>query len=255
MTKEYQTEAVVISSKDVGSRDKIITLFSKEYGKITGIAYGVRSSKKKQSGTLQQFAYLDVSLKGPKSTDLLDIITDWDLVKSFHKLGEDLTILSYANLFCELTKEFCPEKQADPEIFELILETLELLLIRNPRIVVLSSAHQLISRVGFEPILDYCVHCDRQITTDSYFFDNEAGGVVCESCKQGNLPVFNKEIKNLIKQLEKFYEEKTYLEDSFSFSVNARVLEETEKIVFDYIKSHIERPLKTLDFIQEIRAM
>ena len=257
MAKEYQTEAIVISSKDVGSRDKLITLFSQKHGKITGIVYGIRAGKKKQSGTLQQFAYLDVSLKAPKFSDLLDIITDWDLVKSFHKLGEDLIILSYANLFCELTKELCPEKEVEFGVFELLLETFELLLSRNPRLVVLSSAYQLICRVGLQPMLGHCVNCEEYIETDEYYFDYAAGGAVCTSCKdiERDLPCFTKDMSNLFYNLEKIYLNKSYADPAFSFSVNSKVLAETEKLLFNYIKSHIERPLKTLDFIEEIKNM
>ena len=94
----FTTHAIVIRSINYGESDKIVTFFTKDFGKLKGIAKGARRSKKRFQNALGSFfsspAYLLRSGRnGAVRAERCDILN------SFPKIREDLKKIIYGNLF------------------------------------------------------------------------------------------------------------------------------------------------------------
>ena len=253
MTLKYQAEGVVLRAKDAGSADRAFTLFTREYGKITVMAYGVRNSKKRQSGALQPFAHLDFFISKSKGADTAE---QWALKTSFQKLREDLKMMAYASFLSELVSELWPERDADSRVFDLILKVFYLMSGRNPRIAALAGALKLISFAGFEPDYYICVQCGQDIISGSYF-DHLSGGAVCHSCTgemtaRNNLAELTEEMRGCI-----FLMESVFSDTVPEFAINAKTLTQTENLILNYINIHLDlgRELKSLSFIREVNSL
>ena len=67
-------KAVVLKVSDLGESDKIVTFYSREYGKVAGVAKGAKKSKKRFSNKLEIFSLLDILYAGRNQAGLFTIV-------------------------------------------------------------------------------------------------------------------------------------------------------------------------------------
>jgi DNA repair protein RecO (recombination protein O) len=238
---QYQTEAILLTARDWSGADRMVTLFSTEYGKISAIAYGVRGGKSRLAGSLQPFAHVEVALQPGKT---IDTIKQCEIKQSFRELREDLGAMAYGSFLTEIVTELWPEREADPAVFELLLGAFELLRKRNPRIVALAAAWQLMALAGFRPQMNQCAVCGEAVSLPAGF-DVQAGGCVCTRCGGPSCADFTASHKMFVEQLLNLH-----WEEPGHFTVNSIVLSHTERLLNAFLSSHLEKPLKSISFIQ-----
>lgn len=240
---QYFTEAILLAVRNWGEADKMVTLLSRDYGKITAIAYGCRRPKNRLAGSIQVFSQVDLSMMSGHG---LETIKQCDLKQSFRKVREDLTIMAYAAFVNELVVEFCPERQPEPHVYDLLVHTLSTITKRNPRLVALAAAWQLLALAGYQPNFACCVICGQELKDDAYF-SSEKGGIVCSDCDHQELSEINAKAKDFIEAL-------LYIdwENIQSFSVSGSILVQSERILTSYIACLLGKSLKSLDFIRQV---
>ena len=155
MEKFCKAEAVVLATTDFGDANRVVTFYTKEFGKIEANAYSCRRAKSPLSGAMQMFNH--ISLEFIKSTPVYRV-HEADVI-DFYKIGEDLSKLAYASILFELVNKMTPIGQADNTIFTLMLNALRSFDKRNPRITALISSCQFIQLSGFA--IEYPKSMDR----------------------------------------------------------------------------------------------
>ncbi|MDF2571200.1 MAG: recO [Sporomusa sp.] len=246
MAVEYQTEAILLAARDWSAVDRVVTLFSREYGIITAMAYGARKPKSKLGGSLQPFSHLSLAMSPGKG---MDAVKQCQIQTSFRKIKEDLTRLAYANFITELTTGLWPERQSEPEVFDLLLSLLNLLEVRNPRIAALTGAWHLMALAGFQPEYERCTRCGRELRLPASFSFIDGGGI-CSECSASGIIDFDQSDKNLLDKLLA-----VDLNDPGQFGVNTKTLVNAERLLHGFIRYQLERPLKSLEFINRINAL
>ncbi len=247
MAVEYQTEAILLAARDWGAADRMVTLFSREYGIVTAMAYGARQPRNRLSGGLQPFSHLNLSLAtGGKG---LDTIRQCELQNSHRHIREDLTRLAYANFIAELTTGLWPERQAEPEVFDTLLAIFHLLSARNPRIATLAGSWHLLVFAGFQPEYAHCVRCGQELILPAYFSYPDGGGV-CRTCTPDGSPAFEHADKDFLARLLAMD-----LAQPGEFAITAKILASAERLLYGFVKYQLERPLKSLDFINKINNL
>lgn len=113
--KKYSTEAIILSKKDYSEADRIITVFTSEYGKLSLLAKGVRNLKSKKRGAIEVFHR--VKLSAVKGHDL-DIVTEVDLRKTHQELKNDLRKMSVGYFFCEVVMKLTEPDSKSYQLFE-----------------------------------------------------------------------------------------------------------------------------------------
>ena len=108
--------AIVLKRSNFSEADKIITLFSKERGKIRVVAKGIRRIKSRRAPHLELFNLVTVVLHSGKAFDLVSE------AKSEHRSVDDLKTAGYLFYICEVLDKILPEEQPHPEIFEMATE-------------------------------------------------------------------------------------------------------------------------------------
>ncbi|MBP2638121.1 MAG: recO [Firmicutes bacterium] len=246
MALEYPTEAILLAARDWSAADRMVTLFSREYGIITAMAYGVRKPKSKLSGGLQPFTHLNLLMANTRG---MDSVKQCEVQTSFRELREDLTKLAYANFIAELTLGLWPERQTEPAAFEMLLVIFSLLVKRNPRIAALAGAWQLMALAGYQPEYEYCAQCGCQLNLPACFKFSE-GGATCLRCSPVGTICFDESDKTFLTKLLAMD-----LQDPEQFTVNARTLAAGEKLLYGFVRHQLERPLKSLEFISKINTL
>ena len=168
----YTTEVLVIGVKNWGNADKIVTLLSPEYGKITAAAYGCRRPKSPLASSMQLFSWLDVQLS---RGERMDTIRQCEHKGFFAGLYEDLTAMAYGSFIAEFAKELCSEDEPQAEIYQTLLKILPCLTKNNPRICAVASAYQIFEYTGCQLHYDKCTLCGTKITGDAYFNPQQGG--------------------------------------------------------------------------------
>lgn len=122
--RTYKTEGLILKRSNFGEADRILTIFTKHYGKIRCRAPGIRKTISRKAPHLELFNLASLFLVQGKN---LDIVTEAEIIDNFPGIRKDLRKISVAYLFCELVDGLCPEKQENREIFELLNQVLEIL--------------------------------------------------------------------------------------------------------------------------------
>jgi len=243
---QYQVEAILLAVRDWGEADKIVTLFSREQGKIMAFANGARRPKSPLAGGMQLFTHLEVTLAPGKNSD---VVKQCEIKHAFRHLQEDFNCMAYGAFIVELTSELCPERQPEPRVFDLLLTVFQILTQRNPRLVALAWAWQLLSITGYYPEFERCTVCGQELSFPAYF-SSANSGCVCNTCEHDGLPEFSEKLSGLISCLLNL--------DWFNpgcFTVSGTILVQTEKLLMDYLIQCLDKPLKSMNFIRQVAGV
>ncbi|HHV65749.1 MAG TPA: DNA repair protein RecO [Peptococcaceae bacterium] len=180
----YKADAIVIRSREYGESDRLVTLFSREHGKLEAIAKGVRKPKSTQRGGTQLFTYADFLLYKGKS---LDIVTQAQPKESFSHLWEDFDRTIAASGMAELLDISTTREQPEPELFTLTLSFFFMLKHLDPYIAQAAYALKLMDFEGYLPVMDSCFQCAKDLEGEYAFLSTEAGGFLCSVCKNNQI--------------------------------------------------------------------
>lgn len=120
--RTYATEAVILARRNYGEADRLLTVFSKHYGKLRVIAKGIRRPTSRKKSALELFCYTRLFLAKGRN---LDIITDAEVKRNFSSWRKDLTKVGVAYHLVEIITRLSPEHQEHKEVFELLLRSFQ----------------------------------------------------------------------------------------------------------------------------------
>jgi DNA repair protein RecO (recombination protein O) len=184
----FKTNAIVIRSLNYSESDKIVTFFTRDFGKLKGIAKGARRSKKRFQNALSLFSHLRLIFFDKEGLSLVRA-ESCDILHSFPRIREDLRKILYGNYYLELVNEMAEEREASREAFELLLCFLSNLETMAPQEEQLRLFEiRMLSLFGYRPNMTRCGLCkkggeDLQ-EIPSVFFSLEKGVLVCERCSR-----------------------------------------------------------------------
>lgn len=119
--RNYKAEGVVLKRVNFGEKDRILTVFTKNLGKITLVAKGIRNIHSKKAPHLELFTH--VSFFAAKGKNI-DIVTEAYTIETFPYLRKNLEKVAYTYSIIEVLDRLCAERQEHKNIFELLLITL-----------------------------------------------------------------------------------------------------------------------------------
>lgn len=120
--KRYSSEGVILARRNYSEADRILVVFSKNYGKISLLAKGVRKLSSRKRGHLEVFSQIKLSAAKGKS---LDILTEAEIINSFPKLRDDLKKVAVAYYLMEAVGKTTREDEPNTKVYELILRYLD----------------------------------------------------------------------------------------------------------------------------------
>lgn len=116
----YKAEAIILKRKNVGEADRILTIFTKEYGKLRVIAKGIRKIISRRAPHLEVFTRVVMVIHSGKS---LESVSEVNSIEAFPYLRSDLARVSLGYYLCELIDSLLPERQKHEDIFKLLQES------------------------------------------------------------------------------------------------------------------------------------
>lgn len=248
--RSYTVEALVLKHADWGEADRIVTLYTRQQGKIRALGKSVRKIRSRRAGHLEPFTH--VTLQLAKSHDL-PIITQAETVNAFMPLRESLEAIGHASYVIELLDKFTVEEGENLSLFNLLVKTFERLAdstLDHP-LVLRYYEMRLLDHTGFRPELMHCVSCDNEIQPEDQFFSPGAGGVLCPKCgretdARGAIPI-SKDALKYLRHLQR-----SPFADAMRAHPSPEHHREMERILQGYLSYVLERGLIVPKFIREV---
>jgi DNA repair protein RecO (recombination protein O) len=245
--RSIKLRAVVLRTVDYGERDRVVTLFSRERGKLSAFARGARSSRRRFGGVLEPFTLLSAELT-ERGGDLWGL-EDAGVERGFGNLRGDLARIACASYAVELARELVRDAEPHEDLFDGLVAYLTLLDegparpwdLRRFELDALRAA-------GLQPALDGCARCGLPAGDGPARFDPLQGGVLCAACAStggaGARPI-TAEVLDALRRLQR------------GEGVEAGGVEggEARAILGACIEIHIGKRLQSRRFLDEVGPM
>ncbi|MFN0072730.1 MAG: DNA repair protein RecO [Chloroflexota bacterium] len=179
-TRLQRVDGVVLRRFNFSEADRILVLFTRERGKIRVIAKGVRKPTSRLAGHLELFSRGEVLLAQGRE---LDIVSQVQILDPHAGLRTDLDRTAQAFVIAELIDAGTPDAQTQPDLYVTLLDSLGAIEKHaRPDLAALHAQIHLLSRFGFKPELQRCVHCRTELQPVENVMHPERGGAMCPTC-------------------------------------------------------------------------
>ena len=253
MRRHIKTDALILGTLDYGESDRIVTFYSREFGKLSGIAKGARRSKRRFVGNLDPPSHTKLLIFKDDRRELARI-DDGTLVEGFRGIKGNIDRFGEACYMIELLRELTPEGLHIDGLFETVVGFLQFLQLSDrPELTLRFFEIKLLTLLGYMPHLSGCVGCsDDDISANGgeIFFSAVSGGVLCNPCARVSSdasPVASGTAGFLSMASRLSIDKLPRLQPSSLFA------REGEKILSDFIRHRIGRELKTKKFMDKMR--
>jgi DNA repair protein RecO (recombination protein O) len=247
--RSFRVEAVVLRHANWGEADRLLTLYTREQGKLRAIAKGARKIRSRKAGHLEPFTHITLQLA--KSRDI-PIVTQVETLDPYLPLRESLVLTGYASYVMELLDRFTYEQDGgNLSLFRLLTDTLaRLCSTAETWAVVRYYEMRLLDFLGFRPQLFECANCQAAIEPVDQYFSPAVGGVICPKCGNGLPRLWNVSVETL--KYMRHFQRSNYNEASRA-RVAPEIQKEVETLMQAYFTYLLERGLNTPGFIKRVK--
>lgn len=246
--RTYRTEAVILRRTDFGEADRLLTLYSRDFGKIRAIAKGVRKPQARKTGHVELYMRTNFLIAKGKS---IDIITQAEMIEAYPGLRQDLVRTTYAAYAAELIDSLTAEEDSDQNKYDLLSSALGWMAEEEDLLLVARYFElRLLSYAGLQPQLFRCVSCGSDISEQDQYFSSDLGGIVDPACRTTDPNA--RPISAVAVKVLRYVQTRSW--DTVRVLHLKRPLQaELETIMHDYLRYHLERSLKSVVFLNRLR--
>ncbi|MFH0992249.1 MAG: DNA repair protein RecO [bacterium] len=182
-----KTEAIVLKSSKFRDTSKLVYFYSRNYGKLKGIAKGARTLKSKFGASLEPITKVSVVLYKKEQRDL-HLISQCDTLKVYKQIHSDFEKIQVALAILDLTHQLSHEEEENSRFFLLLSETLDEL--NSAEKQYLNFFYAFVLRLGailgFSAQFDRCPICHEAVAMHDerreFIFRADKGAVMCQAC-------------------------------------------------------------------------
>lgn len=242
---QIKTKGIVLSRRNIGEHDQMITILCENIGIIEASAKFAKSAKSGLASACQILSFCEFQIYTGKSAYH---INSAESINLFYDIRLDIIKLSLSSYFCEITKSISPSAENSTTYLNLMLNTLYLLQENKKSIEILKSIFELrtISISGFMPNLVCCFKCNKFEDNIFYLLPVE-GFIICSDCYKKSIPIqlkFTVTTPVLYALRHIVFSNTNKL---FSFNIKGDSLKSLNYITEMYLSIHIEQTFQSLE--------
>lgn len=244
------TTGIVLREVNYKESDKILTVLTREAGKLTLSARGCQKKNSAIAAVSQLLCYSELTLyeyRGRWS------IREGEVLREFRGVRGDLDKLALGAWFAELTEALTAEDLPAPEILSLLLNSLYALeeLDRPPEQVKAVFELAIMALAGYEPQLGRCAVCGGEPGEPRFHLNQ--GVLHCAACREALGPGISMPLDagSLAAMRHVLYGDGRKL---FSFRLAPASLEKMGAATEAFVLTQLERGFRTLDFYKQLRG-
>lgn len=247
-----KTAGLITKTTKYGDSSLIVTIITKDLGKISAIANNVRTSKSRMLSGLQLFVYSEFVVYKGKGKKGLYNINEITVAEAFPDIRTSLEKLAYASYFAEIANCVSTENSPDVDILRLLLNSLFVLdrgLQPYEKIKTVFE-WRLAHICGYSPLIEHCGNC--QCSDSLCGISLSDGTALCQNC----LPASPSSVK-LSEPMLKIIEYISNSDDKklFSFDAKRSVINYLSRVSELYIKTQLDQDFSTLSYLKNVTSM
>jgi DNA repair protein RecO (recombination protein O) len=181
----FTTEALVIGSMRYGEADRIVTLYTRDRGRLSAIAKGVRRVKSKTGGRLEPFALVRASFHTGRGS--LYTVAGVETLRTFQAVRDQLFRMEEGARLLSSLRRLFPGEEASAPAFNLLVRGIAQLAESTDQVaaanIILATRLKLLVLLGYAPEMTHCASCGAEGPFCA--FSPGLGGVVCSACWSG----------------------------------------------------------------------
>lgn len=240
-------QGLVLRVTEYNDHDCLLTILSRNHGKVTAKARGLRRKNSPLTAQCQLLAFAEFTLFEYRG---MYTVNEASSIELFHELRRDLTRLSLGTYFAQAAEVICQEDLPNPELQSLVLNCLFALSKLGENEAKVKAVFELRAAciAGYFPDLSGCQACGNDFPDR---FDLSAGMLECSSCRSMGSDGIRMPLEPGILQAMRYITEC----DSrrlFAFFLPQEGLEKLTSITEAYLTTQLERGFSTLDFYKSL---
>lgn len=250
MAVQVVTQGVVLREVSYQEADKILTVLTKDLGKVTVRARGCRRRNNRLTAAAQLLVYADLTLT--QRGDRWEL-TDADTRTHFWAVRQDLEKLALASYFAEVSERVCPEGEEADVLLSLLLNSFYALnSLEKPQALVKAVFElRLLSFLGMAPLLEGCPVCGVAEPKQAFLHLRE-GVLCCAACRRtwrGTSVPLSPAALTAARYILTANPKKL-----FSFALDAGSLAQLSHASEAFLITQLDRGFQTLDYYRGVRG-
>ena len=257
-----ETDAFVLRTFTIREADKVCVFFTREAGKLRGVAHGARRLKSRFGASLEPFTEVSLVYFQKEHKELVSI-SNCEIISSQFVEGMSSEMLGVMHYLAELVIEFIPDHEPNGRVYKLISATLESLrrigaseLVgakeRNEKLPAITRYFEIwmLKLAGFFPHWKNCGACERDLTEQATVWLTNEGIPQCSACSGGR----GEELRPLVWRM--IHEVLTQSPAKFLSSPrDARSIAQAGNLAARLINRVLERELKSYEVLDRLRPV
>lgn len=245
-----KTEAFVLKSQPFRTSSLLVTTFTRSFGKVKGVAKGVRKEGMIRPSTFEPFTLLEV-VYYEKIRSEIHLISEASILETFEGLRRELQTLATAYYFVELVDQLTESHDPHEPIFELLHFAFQLLPSFPSSLVARFFEIRLLHETGLLPHLEGCLVCGER-NPEKVYFSTRQGAIFCPRCRQRSPEARILSLGAL--EAMRFFTEKG-IPEVLRYSLGERIGKEMKEWVEKFLAERLSRPLATRRFLNQAESL
>ncbi|CAB5022729.1 MAG: DNA repair protein RecO [Actinobacteria bacterium] len=238
----YRDQGVVLRTQKLGEADRIVTLLTREHGRVRGVAKGVRRTKSKFGARLEPGSHVDIQLYVGKT---FDTVTQVEAIMNYGEVvSHDYQRWTVATAILEAAERFTSQEH-EPAVkeFQLVVGGLKALAEQRYDSSLILDAFLLRSLEigGYAPSMTDCSRCEKP--GPHRYFSLVGGGSVCIDCRPSACATPAPETLELMQAL-------ITMDWDVASSSERKHQREANGLIAAYLQWHLERGLRSLPHVE-----
>jgi DNA repair protein RecO (recombination protein O) len=240
----YRDEAIVLRTQKLGEADRIITMLTREHGRIRGVAKGVRRTMSKFGARLEPGSHVDIQLHVGKT---FDTITQVEAIMNYGEaITDDYQRWTIASAILETAERFTAQEH-EPALqeFQLVVGGMKALSEDryDPSLILDAFLLRSLAIGGYAPSMTHCSRCEKP--GPHRYFSLVGGGSVCMDCRPSASATPAPETLELMGAL---------LSGDWEVAMKSenRNRREASGLIAAYLQWHLERGLRSLPMVERV---
>lgn len=246
--RSYRCEALTLKKHPLGEADLLVTLYTRDQGKLQAMAKGARRPTSKLVGHLEPLTQVSLSLAQGRN---LDFITQVQVVGNLAALKSDLKSIAKGLYVAELLDGFGAEASPNTNLYHLAIESLESIGLHPDSAWPLRYFElQLLQLSGLMPELYCCVDCRKPLSPGQHRFSPDVGGTLCAECNPAGARIrpLSLQALKVLRLLQR-----GRLAEIVSLRVSSPLAQELQSLLTTTVTYWLDKGIRSSSFLEHLQ--
>lgn len=242
----FQSEAVILRTWPVHEADLIVSFFTRDYGRLRGVAKSALRSRKRFGGALEPMTVARAWFAERPRQELVRL-DQLEIIRSPLAAPVGLIRMTALSFLAEFLDEALPEHDPQETVFRLVLSVLEQASVEQPWMALTYFSLWMTRLMGLLPDTSCCTVCGEGLLGAEVFFQSYSDGLFCSLHRGTGASALSADSWQLAKRMLR--------EPASSFAAELwprRRAQDLRRLTLQILERHLERKLRTAEALTQL---